>query len=156
MFRTSLVAQTVENLPAMQEIWVPYLVWEDSPGEGSGYRPNILAWRIPWTEDLGGYSPRGGKEVAMTEQLSLSLACMDFFFFFLPLCSIQEYGHKECFPYSLHIFTHSVLSINLWNRYGYLYDTDDKTEIYGRETLARLVKIQQDMGLVFEFRFACL
>ena len=28
---------------------------------------NILAWRIPWTEDLMGYSPRGRKESDMTE-----------------------------------------------------------------------------------------
>ena len=33
----------------------------------------ILAWRIPWTEELAGYSPWGGKESDTTEQLSLSL-----------------------------------------------------------------------------------
>ena len=31
----------------------------------------ILAWRIPWTEELAGYSPWGGKESDTTEQLSL-------------------------------------------------------------------------------------
>ena len=31
------MAQTVENLPAMQEAWVQSLGWEDSPGEGNGY-----------------------------------------------------------------------------------------------------------------------
>ena len=30
------MAQTVENLPAMQEAWVQSLGWEDSPGEGNG------------------------------------------------------------------------------------------------------------------------
>ena len=30
---------------------------------------SILAWRIPWTEDLGGYSPHGRKESDMTERL---------------------------------------------------------------------------------------
>ena len=34
--RASLVAQMVENLPAMQETQVQYLGWED-PGEGNGY-----------------------------------------------------------------------------------------------------------------------
>ena len=33
---------------------------------------SILAWRIPWTEEPGGYSPWGRKESNMTEQLSLS------------------------------------------------------------------------------------
>ena len=31
-----LVAQTVTNLPAVQETQVQSLVWEDSPGEGNG------------------------------------------------------------------------------------------------------------------------
>ena len=30
----SLVAQTVKNLPAMQETWVPSLGWGDPPEEG--------------------------------------------------------------------------------------------------------------------------
>ena len=30
-------AQTVKNLPAMQETLVRSLVWEDPPGEGNGY-----------------------------------------------------------------------------------------------------------------------
>ena len=33
----SLVAQLVKNLPAMWETWVRFLVWEDMPGEGTGY-----------------------------------------------------------------------------------------------------------------------
>ena len=34
---------------------------------------NILAWRIPWTKELVGYSPWGHKELDTTEQLTLSL-----------------------------------------------------------------------------------
>ena len=34
--RASLVAQSVKNLPAVQETWVWSLGWEDSPGEGNG------------------------------------------------------------------------------------------------------------------------
>ena len=33
----SLVVQLVKNSPAMWEIWVQSLGWEDSPGEGKGY-----------------------------------------------------------------------------------------------------------------------
>ena len=33
----SLVAQLVKNLPAIQETWVQFLAWEDSPREGKGY-----------------------------------------------------------------------------------------------------------------------
>ena len=41
--------------------------------KGMATHSNILAWRIPWTEELEGYSPRGRKELDMTEQLTLSL-----------------------------------------------------------------------------------
>ena len=43
----SLVAQTVKNLPAMQETWVRSLGWEDSLQEGMATHSSILAWRIP-------------------------------------------------------------------------------------------------------------
>ena len=43
----SLVAQTVKNLPAMQETWVPSLGWEDPLEEGMATHSCILAWRIP-------------------------------------------------------------------------------------------------------------
>ena len=36
ILRASLVAQTVKDLPAMQETWVQSLGREDSPGEGNG------------------------------------------------------------------------------------------------------------------------
>ena len=43
----SLVAQTVKNLPSMQETWVRSLGWEDSLEEGMGTHFTVLAWRIP-------------------------------------------------------------------------------------------------------------
>ena len=45
----SLVAQTVKNLPAMQETWVRSLGWEDPLEKGKATHSSILAWRIPWT-----------------------------------------------------------------------------------------------------------
>ena len=35
--------------------------------EDMATRFSILAWRIPWTEAPGGYSPKGHKESDMTE-----------------------------------------------------------------------------------------
>ena len=58
----SLVAQTVENLPAMWETWVRSLGWEDPLEEGTATHSSALAWEIPWTED-----PRGHKESDTTE-----------------------------------------------------------------------------------------
>ena len=44
----SLVAQLVKNLPAMQEIWVQSLGWEDSLEKGKATHSSILTQRIPW------------------------------------------------------------------------------------------------------------
>ena len=41
-----LVAQLVENLPAMWETWVPTLGWEDPLEKGKATHSSILAWRI--------------------------------------------------------------------------------------------------------------
>ena len=49
----SLVGETVKNLPPMQETWFRSLGWED-PLKGVVTHFNILAWRIPWTEEPGG------------------------------------------------------------------------------------------------------
>ena len=45
----SLVAQLAKNLPAMREIWVQSLVWEDLLEKRKATLSSILAWRIPWT-----------------------------------------------------------------------------------------------------------
>ena len=60
----------VKNLPAMQkmqEMQVQLLSQEDPLEEGMATHSSILAWRIPWTEEPGSYSPQGHKESDMTE-----------------------------------------------------------------------------------------
>ena len=52
----SLVAQTVKHLPEMQETWVRSLSQEDPLEKEMATYSSILAWRIPWTEELVGYS----------------------------------------------------------------------------------------------------
>ena len=43
----------VKNLPAMWDIPVRYLRWEDPLEKGMATCSNILAWRIPLTEEPG-------------------------------------------------------------------------------------------------------
>ena len=45
----SLVAQLVNNLPAMWQTWVQSPGWEDPLKKGKAPHSSILAWRIPWT-----------------------------------------------------------------------------------------------------------
>ena len=51
--RASLVAQTLKNLPAMQETGVQSLGQKDALEKGMATQSSILAWRIPWTEEPG-------------------------------------------------------------------------------------------------------
>ena len=41
----------------MQEGQVQNLGWEDPLEKGMAMHSSILAWRISWTEETGGYSP---------------------------------------------------------------------------------------------------
>ena len=53
-FEASLVAQMTKNPPVMQGTWVQPLGQEDCLEKGKNTHSNILAWRIPWTEEPGG------------------------------------------------------------------------------------------------------
>ena len=96
----------VKNPPAMWETCVQPLHWEDPVEEGMDTHPSILAWRIPWTEELGRLQSMGSQRVRhdwVTSQLHLQLqqqnqneiwVCIHnlfclflvfFFFFFSPL-----------------------------------------------------------------------
>ena len=52
--QSSLVAQRVKNLPAMEETWVQSLGQEDLLEKGMATHFSILAWKIPWTQEPGG------------------------------------------------------------------------------------------------------
>ena len=62
---------------------------EDPLEKETAPHSSILAWRIPWTEEPGGYSPRGHKESDTTERLhfftfvlDLVLSCVHFLLLF--------------------------------------------------------------------------
>ena len=63
----SLLAPSVKNLSARQETQVLFLSQEDPLVKGMATHSSILAWRIPWTEDPGRYSPCGHIDSDMTE-----------------------------------------------------------------------------------------
>ena len=68
----------VKNLLAMRETWVRSLGQEDPLEKEMATHPSILAWRIPWTEELGGLQSTGRKESDRTERLH-------FHFHFIPV-----------------------------------------------------------------------
>ena len=56
----------VKNLPAMQDTLVRFLGQEDPLEKEMATHSNILAWRIPWTEEPGGLQSMGSQEWDMT------------------------------------------------------------------------------------------
>ena len=54
-------AQTVKNLPAMQETGVQFLGQEDSLEKGMPTHSSILAGRLPRTEELSGLQSMGSR-----------------------------------------------------------------------------------------------
>ena len=57
--RSSLMAQTVNNMPAMRETRVRPLGWEDPLEEGMATPSSILAWRIPMDRGAWWAAARG-------------------------------------------------------------------------------------------------
>ena len=72
---TSLMAHTVKNLPAMQEIWVQPLGWENPLEKGMAVllptpvdsTPVFLPGESHSQQSVAGYSPWSHEELDMTE-----------------------------------------------------------------------------------------
>ena len=64
--RASFIAQSVKNLPAVQQMWVQFLGQEDPLEKEMATHSSILAWRIPWTEEPGRLQSMGLQELDTT------------------------------------------------------------------------------------------
>ena len=75
--RASLVSHTVKNLPATRETWVHSLDGEDPLEKEMATHSNILAWRIPRTEEPSRVqsmeSQRAGHDQATEQQQHVPL-----------------------------------------------------------------------------------
>ena len=63
------MVQRLKRLPAVCETWVRSLGREDPLEKEMATHSSILAWRIPWMEELGGLQSMGRKELDSTERL---------------------------------------------------------------------------------------
>ena len=61
-----LVAQSVENLPVVQETWVQSLGQEDPLKKEMATHSSLLAWKLPWTGQPGGLQSMGTQELETT------------------------------------------------------------------------------------------
>ena len=103
------MTQLVKNLPAMWEIWVQSLGWEDPLEKGKATHSSSLSWRIPWIV----YSPWGRKETRLSDfhslhfQLTQLLRILDpeytsVFILYLPLVLLLQSGQLP--PKHIEIF----------------------------------------------------
>ena len=63
------MAQTAKHLSTMWEIQVRSLGQDDPLEKEMAIHSSTIAWKIPWTEEPGNYSPWGRKESDTTERL---------------------------------------------------------------------------------------
>ena len=89
------MVQRLKRLPAVWEIWVQSLSREDPLEKEMATHSSILAWRIPWTEELGGLQSTGRKESGTTERLHV----LSFFLRFgRPLQSMRNFPEENLVP----------------------------------------------------------
>ena len=70
----SLIAQSVKNLPVMQETRVWFLCQEDPLEKEMAIHSSTLAWKIPWTEEPGGLQSMESQELDTTQWLNHHIA----------------------------------------------------------------------------------
>ena len=96
-----MVAQWIQNLPAMEETWDQSLDPEDPLKKEIATHSSILAWESQKTEKPGGCSPWGHKESDMTEQLTQTIygaltICWALCYYFI--CTHKETEKLSNFP----------------------------------------------------------
>ena len=64
LHKINICGSVVNNLPAMQESPVGSLGQEDPLEKGMATLSSVTAWRIPWTEELGGLQSTGSQSRA--------------------------------------------------------------------------------------------
>ena len=70
LVRASLIAQSVKNLPEVQETRVQFLGWENPLEKEMASHSSILAWRIPWIEEPGRLQSMQSQESETIQQLN--------------------------------------------------------------------------------------
>ena len=88
------MAQMVKNLLAMQETWIRLPGSQRSPREGNGYPPKYSFLKNSIDRGAWKASLRGGKELDMTESLTLF--------------STIKFRKQEYFTYLINICTHLI------------------------------------------------
>ena len=102
------MVQTIKNLPAMQETWVPSLGQEDPLEKRMTTHSSILAWEILWTEEPGRLQSMSHKESDTTAQLTLPQGL-----------SIRKTTQEMCIRYIIWLLQRGATAKDMgWNLLG--------------------------------------
>ena len=115
--RASPVAQTVKHLLAVQETQVQSLGWEDPLEKGKATHSSTLAWKIPWTEELGRLQSIGSQRVGHNWVTSLSYSTNNSInFHWIYTESIKIYFYQLCYEISVFLYPLEtfLLSKEIW------------------------------------------
>ena len=107
----------IKNLPIMQETWVLSRGQEDLLEKRKATHPNILAWRIPWTEEPGALQSMGSLRVGHDwetnthicdmEKLAINNFTVPLFLIFsnhVTDCTSKRVKKKE--KYNIYLYNH--------------------------------------------------
>ena len=100
----------------MKEMTVRSLGWEDPLMKGMATHPSILGWRIPWTEEPGGYSSQVSNSQTWPKWLSTH-SCYSPWFLSLAQSSLQN----SCL---VHPPSYSALPPRMSNRHLNVFKTE--------------------------------
>ena len=122
LYQTSLVAQTVKCLPAVQETRVWSLGWEDPLEKEMETFSSILAWRIPWTEEPGGLQSTGSQRVGRDSDFTFT-----FHFHFQQLPEVPSPPSAPAPSLPVSSFPHSSAASSITYQVSHLPSRDDDT-----------------------------
>ena len=128
-----LVAQTVKNLPAMQETQVQSLGREDLLEKGMATHSSILAWRIPWTGEPGGLQSTGLQRVRhdwATNTHTHTVRCTLAWQLNQPRRRLVAMLFFGCFLAGVMCGVHVMLRTSLWGLMCWVYLAIE-TEVWG-------------------------
>ena len=91
---TSLVDQSVKNLPAVQETRVQSLGWENPLEMEITMHSSILAWKISWTKEPGGLQSMGSQRVRHDWATNTHL--LTYFIIYCNAITINNKVHNKC------------------------------------------------------------
>ena len=120
-----LAAQRLKRLPAVPETWVQSLGREDPLEKEMATHSSVLAWRIPWTEELGRLQSMGLQRVGHDWTTSLSALNWTL----LLLCNHCTFSKFISSTVFLMIISHNLLSSLTFNIFPppHLYSVIDLT-----------------------------